>query len=289
MTNEAAFDSIKIRYLLILMIAFFVVMLPFMYLSRGLIAGAEWDVIFGFLFYTVIAFWIVQNLEKAKIYLPKFIGSFPYSYNWLALFTIIFSVIILTLGLGELGRYIVSTMNPNVLNNIPSTSVFYTPQASPLAPFLNFMDFFIAVIIAPIVEEFLFRGVILHRFTVKWSLRTAVIASSIIFGLLHSDIIGAFIFALVMCILYIKTATLLVPILAHMTNNMLAYGTKIMSTFTPQYSGATATHDLGFAVLLILVSGMFILYFLYTNWPQKWWTPPYFQEEIDGIPENLYY
>ena len=137
------------------------------------------------------------------------------------------------------------------------------------------------------MEEFLFRGVILHRFTVKWGVEWAVLASSIIFGLLHSDIIGAFIFALVMCILYIKTASILVPIVAHMINNMLAYGTQIMSTFSPQSN--IASHNLGIAVLLLIISLMIIIYFLYRNWPQRYWKPPYFQEVFDGIPENLYY
>lgn len=291
MVNEAAFKSIKVRYLALWLMGFLIVMALIYAFSRGLLAGAEWEVATGFLFYIIISYWIIRNFERVHIDYHKFIGDFPYDYNWLSLFTIIFAVIILTLGMGELSRYILSTIDPNFLNHLPSTSLFYTPHETPLAPFLNFMDFIIAVIIAPIVEEFLFRGVLLHRFTIKWGVKWAIFGSSIIFGLGHSDVIGAFTFAIVMCILYIKTASLLVPILAHMTNNMLAYGTQIMSTFSPsnQYGYTISSHDLLVALLLLAISIVIIIYFLYQNWPQRFWRPPYFQEVYDGIPENLYY
>ncbi len=287
MVNEEAFEFIKVRYLVLWLIVFLIVMVIFYAASSNLIAGAEWDVAMGFLFYILISFWIIRNFNRVHLNYQKFIGHIPYNYNWLLLFTVVLAVIILTLGLGELSRYILSTIDPQLLHHLPSTNIFYTSQETPLAPFLNFMEFIIAVIMAPIVEEFLFRGVILHRFTIKWGIKRAVIGSSIIFGLLHSDILGAFTFAVVMCILYIKTASILVPIMAHMINNMLAYGFQVMSTFSPQ--STVASHNLGIAAILLLVSIVIILYFLYRNWPQRYWRPPYFQEVYDGIPENLYY
>jgi membrane protease YdiL (CAAX protease family) len=256
-------------------------------ITTGLLSGAEWDVATGFLFYILIGFWIIRNFNREGVNYQKFIGHIPYNYNWIFLFSIIFAVIILSLGLGELSRYLISLINPNLLNHLPNTSVFFTPSETPFAPFLNFMEFIIVVFMAPIVEEFLFRGVLLHRFTIKWGVKWAILISSIIFAVLHSDIIGAFTFALVMCILYIKTASILVPILAHMVNNLLAYGMEILSTFSPQ--STVASHNLTIAVLLLLLSIMIISYFLYRNWPQRYWRPPYFQEVYDGIPENLYY
>ena len=287
MVNEAVFESIKVRYLLLWLIGFFIIMGIISVLTTGYISDALWDVATGFLFYIIISWWMIRNFKRTHINYQKFIGYFPLNYNWLFLFIIILAVIILSLGLGELSRYIISLINPNLLNHLPATSFFYSPQDTTLASYLNFMDFIIVVIMAPIVEEFLFRGVILHRFTVKWGIKWAVLASSIIFGFLHSDIIGAFIFALVMCILYIKTACILVPILAHMINNLLAYGTQILSTFGPQ--NTFASHNLGLAALLLLISVVIILYFLHRNWPQRYWRPPYFQEVYDGIPENVYY
>jgi membrane protease YdiL (CAAX protease family) len=287
MVNEAVFEHIKVRYLFLWLIVFFILAV-FLYAgTTNLVAEAEVDVVVSFLFYGLISLWIIRNFHRVKMNNEKFFGHLPLNYNWLYLFIIIFGVIILSLGLGELSRYILSTIDPNILNELPSTSFFYNQSETPFAPILNYIEFIVAVIIAPIVEEILFRGVMLHRFTIKWGVKWAILASSIIFALFHADIIGAFIFAIVMCILYIKTASILVPIVAHIINNLLAYGFEIMLSFSP--GSTVASHSLEVAVLLLTVSIMIILYFLYRNWPQRYWRPPYFQEVYDGIPENLYY
>jgi len=279
MVNEAVFEHIKVRYLFLWLIIFFILAV-FLYAgTTNLVAEAEVDVVVSFLFYGIISLWIIRNFHRVKMNSEKFFGHLPPNYNWLYLFIIIFGVIILSLGLGE--------FNPNILNELPSTSLFYNQSETPFAPIFNYIEFIVAVIIAPIVEEILFRGVMLHRFTIKWGIKWAIMASSIIFALFHADIIGAFIFAIVMCILYIKTASILVPILAHIINNLLAYGFEIMLSLRP---GSTVTsHSLEVAILLLTVSIIIIFYFLYRNWPKRYWRPPYFQEVYDGIPENLYY
>lgn len=291
MVNESAFESVKIRYLVLWIILFFIVMTSLIVAAHGLLKGAEWSVAFGFLFYGLISYWMLRNFRKIHLDYSKFIGHLPRDYNWFFLLTIVFAVIILSLGLGELSRYIVSVINPEILGEIPRTSLFYTPQDTPLAPFMNFMDFLIGVILAPIIEEFLFRGVILTRFTLKWGIKKAVLASSVIFGLLHADFIGAFIFALVMCILYIKTATLIIPIMAHMLNNMLAYGAQILSNINQQnITMSAAPHpNIGVAAFLLIIAGIIIFYFLYRNWPKIYWNPPYFQRDYQGVQENYYY
>ncbi len=74
----------------------------------------------------------------------------------------------------------------------------------------------------PIYEEFLFRGLLLHRWSQKWGVTRGIVFSSLVFGVLHFDLLGAFIFGYVMCVLYLWTKTLLVPILAHALNNFIA-------------------------------------------------------------------
>ncbi len=80
----------------------------------------------------------------------------------------------------------------------------------------------ILVILAPVVEEFVFRGVFLTRFAAKTSLWGGILFSSLLFGLLHIDFVGAFLFGIIASLLYVRTGNLLVPILFHMLNNALA-------------------------------------------------------------------
>jgi uncharacterized protein len=84
------------------------------------------------------------------------------------------------------------------------------------------IEIFMITILAPIVEEFFFRGVILQRLIKKSSVWGGILISSLLFGILHADIIGAFIFGVITALLFIRTGNLLIPILLHMLNNTLA-------------------------------------------------------------------
>ncbi|NFP89960.1 CPBP family intramembrane glutamic endopeptidase [Clostridium sporogenes] len=77
------------------------------------------------------------------------------------------------------------------------------------------------IIIAPIFEEILMRGIILEGFLNKYKPVTAIIASSIIFGAMHLNI-PQFINATIIGILYYKTRSLALCIVAHMLNNAIA-------------------------------------------------------------------
>jgi membrane protease YdiL (CAAX protease family) len=77
------------------------------------------------------------------------------------------------------------------------------------------------VAMAPIIEEVVFRGIILQRWAHRWGTRTGVIASSALFALGHGEWVGHFLFGLLMALLYLRTKRLWVPIAAHGLNNLL--------------------------------------------------------------------
>ncbi|MFL0247230.1 CPBP family intramembrane glutamic endopeptidase [Candidatus Clostridium stratigraminis] len=82
-----------------------------------------------------------------------------------------------------------------------------------------------AVIIAPIFEEILMRGLILEGFLNKYKPVTAIIASAFIFGLIHLNIpqfINAFFLGLILALIYYKTRSLILCICAHILNNSIA-------------------------------------------------------------------
>lgn len=87
----------------------------------------------------------------------------------------------------------------------------------------NIVNYLTIVLVAPVLEEFFARGILLARWTTKWGVTRAIFASSIVFGLLHTDVIGGFCFACVMAILYIRTKSLFIPISLHILNNLTAW------------------------------------------------------------------
>ena len=92
---------------------------------------------------------------------------------------------------------------------------------------LVYVLFFINIcILAPIYEEILFRGILLRRFTLRWSPQKSIIISSIIFGIIHLNpinVIFAFALGCVLGYAYLKTKNIVVPMLLHSFNNFLAY------------------------------------------------------------------
>ena len=74
-----------------------------------------------------------------------------------------------------------------------------------------------------LIEEIIFRGLIFSRLSVKWDNRWAIVGTSVIFGILHLDPVGAFVFSVVSCLLYMQTRTLIVPIVLHAMNNLIAW------------------------------------------------------------------
>ena len=80
------------------------------------------------------------------------------------------------------------------------------------------------IIISPVCEELLFRGVFLNRLKLIVPTSFAIAITSILFGALHSygSIISAAVFGVCMCIIFLKTENILTCIFAHFLNNLLA-------------------------------------------------------------------
>lgn len=83
----------------------------------------------------------------------------------------------------------------------------------------HLLTIFGSVVLAPIAEEFIFRGLLLTRLSVTWGMPRAILCTSLLFGLLHLEIVGHVFFGYVMAVLYIESRSLYVPILTHAFSN----------------------------------------------------------------------
>lgn len=85
----------------------------------------------------------------------------------------------------------------------------------------NTINFMAVVVLGPIVEEYFFRGLLLRVWITKWGVRRAIVYSSMLFSLLHADHLGAFLIAVVLSLSYIWSRRIQVPILIHMSYNLI--------------------------------------------------------------------
>ncbi|GCC52623.1 hypothetical protein SanaruYs_28600 [Chryseotalea sanaruensis] len=80
-------------------------------------------------------------------------------------------------------------------------------------------------IAAPLLEEILFRGIILHGLLKNYSAGIAIAFSSLLFALIHGNVaqgLGAFLMGLFMGWIYWKTKSLYLPIILHFVNNTVS-------------------------------------------------------------------
>lgn len=80
---------------------------------------------------------------------------------------------------------------------------------------------------APIMEELVFRGIIFKDFSRNYSLKFAVIASALIFALLHPQSLGVvFLHGVVIAYVMYRTSSIIYPMVIHVTINTFNFGFK---------------------------------------------------------------
>lgn len=122
-----------------------------------------------------------------------------------------------------------------------------------------------AVIMAPIFEEIIFRGIMLKGMTNSgeepWK---AILISSVLFGLIHGNpwqFVGATLLGCVLGLVYYKTKSLLLPMLLHGFNNLCS---AILIFYTQKESFAEALNISEWTLLAIGIVVFSIFFYLFT-------------------------
>ena len=165
--------------------------------------------------------------------------------------------LLLIIGMGFWTNFIVELLDLPNLNE----DIMIEMMRSPIGMFS-------IAILAPVVEEMLFRGAIQSRLTAKWKNPWWGIAvASLLFGVIHGNPVQipfAFITALALGWVYWLTGSLLLPILMHFVNNASAVllfwcsDQDYNSTMTDIFGTTGAFVVAGAGVVVTLASIIFI-------------------------------
>ncbi len=125
------------------------------------------------------------------------------------------------------------------------------------------------VIMAPLVEELLFRGAIQGHLLRKWKHPAgAIVLSSLIFGLVHGNWVQApfaFVTGLALGWMYYRTGSLLPGILMHFVNNSAA----VIAFLSADDPNATMVSTYGATGAALMAAGGFVLTVLCVLFIQK--------------------
>ena len=109
--------------------------------------------------------------------------------------------------------------------------------------------FLSAVIAAPIVEEVIFRGVVLGSFRKIFPAWASILISAVIFGVYHMNpvaIVYATVMGIIAGVVYEKKQNLLFPIVLHMANNFMG----LLQDFVPAGIGVTVVNAVSLVMIL---------------------------------------
>ena len=297
MTSSNPFLKIKARNLLV----WFVISIPFtiiVALLTGILLGLFFyfneisinqinftdpliSILIQYLWlYGVISIWIYEKIQLSQLHFQAVLGKFPRGNSWLRLLLLIIPILFFSLGSSQIIYYLISLFNPNLVTSLINQKSFLTVEET-AAPFLaNILQLIATIFIAPIIEEILFRGILLQRWSVKWGIIPGTIISSLIFGILHLNFIGLSIFGLTMALVYLKTKTLFIPILLHMLNNFMAIAFELNSYLLNQEMPNISLKDFQsqwwLGLVYIGLSLPWLILFMRRNWPMARQTLPYF-------------
>lgn len=235
------------------------------------------------LFYGLFGVGLLRYLHQRHISLAQLWGRPPRRWRWGMLLFLAGLLMLFTLGTFFTYVGLMAQLSPAVGNSlVDSTQGGLLPDHSWVAKLLKLL---VVVVAAPVVEEILFRGVLLQRWERKWGVNSALIGSSLVFGCLHFNPVGMTLFGLVMGLLYIRTHTLAVPTACHIINNVLA----LMLEFTSQTgrSGEVAglsPQTIWLGLLLIGLSLPLLSMFVQRSWPRHDTPMPYIHNGQFNLP-----
>ena len=122
------------------------------------------------------------------------------------------------------------------------------------------IGFVALLMIAPIFEEIICRGIILEQLKKRYNAVIAIFVSSLIFGLIHMNFnqgINAFFIGAIFGMAYVKTNSLIPSILLHFANNGIYYGLSFIGEISiniPTWSYILA----GAGMVVLGLAGFFL-------------------------------
>lgn len=239
--------------------------------------SATGDLVVELAVHGLVAAWVLWACRNADADLGRLIGRVPVGYNWFPALGLLVATMVFSAGSWFVTAYGLSHVAPALLESLLTLG---EPVLDSIVSYAWWVIGGVAV--APVLEEVLFRGVLVNRWGVKWRIGTGIIVSSVIFGTLHFDMAGATAFGLVAALLYLQSRTLIVPIAFHAANNLVATVAEFIpgagEPWTlgaePEEIQAMALPGLGMVAVTLPV----LIWYLRRHWPSHDAEIPYMRE-----------
>ena len=272
------FRDLMLRFIILSLITSFV--LFFLQANVGFKLNQQDSVIIIYIIqFVLLCLWTVKDFGRLKAKAKYVVGDLQQNYNWLRLTWLVPLIIIFSISCSIILFYLLSLAAPSFLEQL-LRSVADTPSVDNSNSFVsNLLVIVTFCLVAPVTEEFLFRGIILQRWATKWGICTGLISSSLLFGFVHPNPIGLSLAGMIWGVLYIKTRSLVVPIAFHALNNIVAVLPQLLPADSSNSKSTLTMQNLQsfwwIGVVMMVFSLPLLLRFIWKNWPNKNTVIPY--------------
>lgn len=216
----------------------------------GLFIGEQWT----YLFSKIITNIIVIILLLKIYFKPNSDDKRSVDVNYTRSITLSCLLMILLLTISFRLITLVS-FNP-IMNYLASKSkmLHYIKEiASQTNPYLLVLEI---TLIGPIIEEILFRGIILNGLLKKYTPAKAILFSSLLFSLIHGNLpqmFNALFFGILLGLIYIKTKSLYAVIFTHIIANTLSIILSVLEEYMPILGNPLFLTLLGLLLLAVFI------------------------------------
>jgi hypothetical protein len=250
--------------------------------------GKGFELILQLGIYAALMLWAEQQCERAGVSVRDLVGRAPRGWKEWRLIGLALPLIPLAIGGVFLLWIPLSFVVPGFVEQFVLRQ--HDPIWDPGAPLRSALLVLVIVVIAPIVEEIAFRGVLLHRWSEKWGATRGLLFSSLAFGVLHADVLGHTVFGIVMALLYVRTGSLWLPIGCHMLTNALAVAGSVLPWGEKDqvYTLARFRQEWYLGALALAVAIPLLLALRQRFLPPPGWRPPLSRPGGESIPSEEY-
>ena len=144
-----------------------------------------------------------------------------------------------------------------------SSETLYTPYNMPLVGMICYLVW--VCLIAPVTEEYIFRGAVLRTLS-KYGSGFGIVASALTFGLMHGNMGQtpmAFLIGLVLGYVAAKSGNIRQTVFIHMANNIFASVPQILNYFLPEWLDTYEYYIEYFDYATMAFAALTLIYFIF--------------------------
>lgn len=215
---------------------------------------------------------LIYFILKFKIIKDDYIytfNSFKLKVNYKEVLTLSIIDLVMVFSICAVVISIIYKINPEIVDSMLSEPV------EKLSFISTVFLFTFTVISAPIVEEIVFRGILLRRISFKFGVRKGIILSSIVFAILHPGLghVFSFIAGVIFSLIYLKYNNILISTITHMCYNFLYFTATVFSMFfvnqKASISNIESTIYVFVGILGLVFSFRYLFKYIKVNFPKE--------------------